>query len=249
MSECLHSDCPQDAVPVKVNRVFDSCSDKDCLTGVVVRLEGCELPPHCAFVKIKCVSIRDVCISVEPVPFNRGFYSIDLTYTFDVDLLASDRACEPGMPLRGTATATKTCILYGSESATKTFTSSGESTGHTNSCCNIVNLPVASVQVVDPVVLEAKIGRGHCKCASGETDMPNRAVILTLGLFSIVELSRPVTVLIPTYPYTVPAKACCANNDSPCEVFSRLQFPTEEFSPIPLEASGNQESCGCGCDE
>ena len=32
MSECLHSDCPQDAVPVKVNRVFDSCSDKDCLT-------------------------------------------------------------------------------------------------------------------------------------------------------------------------------------------------------------------------
>lgn len=45
MSECLHSDCPQDAVPVKVNRVFDSCSDKDCLTGVVVRLEGCELRP------------------------------------------------------------------------------------------------------------------------------------------------------------------------------------------------------------
>ena len=65
MSECLHSDCPQDAVPVKVNRVFDSCSDKDCLTGVVVRLEGCELPPHCAFVKTKCVSIRDVCISVQ----------------------------------------------------------------------------------------------------------------------------------------------------------------------------------------
>ena len=58
MSECLHSDCPQDAVPVKVNRVFDSCSDKDCLTGVVVRLEGCELPPHCAFVKTKCVSIH-----------------------------------------------------------------------------------------------------------------------------------------------------------------------------------------------
>lgn len=26
-----------DAVPIKVNRVFDSCSDKDCITGV----QGC----------------------------------------------------------------------------------------------------------------------------------------------------------------------------------------------------------------
>ena len=245
MSESLHPDCPQEAVPVKVNRVFDSCSDKDCLTGVVVRLEGCELPPHSTFVKTKCVSIRDVCISVEPVPFNRGFYSIDLTYTFDVDLLVSEHACEPGMPLHGTATAAKTCILYGSESATKTFSSSGACTGHTNHCCNIVNLPVTSVQVVDPVVLEAKIGRGHCKCAAGESEMPHRSVILTLGLFSIVELSRPVTVLVPTYPYTVPTKACCANSDSPCQVFSRLQFPAEEFSPTPLEATGNQEGCGC----
>ena len=28
------NDC--DAVPIKVNRVFDSCSDKDCVTGVQV---------------------------------------------------------------------------------------------------------------------------------------------------------------------------------------------------------------------
>jgi hypothetical protein len=61
---------------------------------------------------------------------------------------------------------------------------------------------------------------------------PRRTVVLTLGVFSVVELTRPVTMTAAAYPYQVPTKTCSAEStDSPCEVFSRLNFPTEEFAP------------------
>lgn len=37
--------CP-DAVPIKVDRVFDSCSDRDCLSNVQILMDGGELPPQ-----------------------------------------------------------------------------------------------------------------------------------------------------------------------------------------------------------
>ena len=47
----------------------------------------------------------------------------------------------------------------------------------------------------------------------------------------MVELTRPVTMTVAAYPYQVPTKTCSGDTDSPCEVFSRLNFPTEEFVP------------------
>ena len=124
-----------------------------------------------------------------------------------------------------------------------------------------MNLPLASVQIVEPIVLEAKIGSACCELAApaeGEANGPchrRRTVLLTLGMFSVVELSRPVTVMVQTYPYTVPRKECNCNSDSPCEMFNRIQFPTEEFSPSTLEDGAAPcggcdgcGGCGCGCD-
>ena len=77
-----------DTVPVKVNRVFDSCSDRDCFSNVQILMDGGELPANVTMVKSRCVRVSDICMNIEPVPFNRGFYSIDLTYTFRVELMA-----------------------------------------------------------------------------------------------------------------------------------------------------------------
>ena len=60
------------AVPVKVNRVFDSCSDRDCISNVPVILDAGELPSDIQLVKCRCVRVADVCMRLEPVPFNRG---------------------------------------------------------------------------------------------------------------------------------------------------------------------------------
>ena len=225
------------AVPVRLDRVFDSCSDKDCITNLQVMLEnGADLPPQFTSVKTRCCTIDSICMTVEPIPFNRGYYSVDVTYNFGVDLLCYERACEAPTLMHGSASASKSVILYGSESNTKTFFSSGVQIGNTNACCDVVNLPTASCQCVDPIVLETRITT--VRQPNTEDGSFMRAVVLTLGVFSVVELSRPVTVTAAAYPYHVPTKSCSAETDSPCEIFSRLSFPTDEFLPqLPDQAA------------
>ncbi len=238
------------AVPVKLDRVFDSCSDKDCITNLQVMLECGELPAQYTSVKTRCVSIDNICMSVEPIPFNRGYYTVDITYTFGVELLCYTRTCEAPAIMCGMASASKSVILYGSESNTKTYFSNGARIGDTNRCCDVVNLPTASCQCVDPIALETRI----CVLPPMPPLLPpqdqenyfppapRRTVVLTLGVFSIVELTRPVTMTVAAYPYQVPTKTCSADNtDSPCEVFSRLNFPTEEFAPT-ADGSVRQEA-------
>ena len=237
-----------DAVPVKVNQVFDSCSDRDCISNVPVILDVGELPASIQLVKCKCVRVADVCMRIEPVPFNRGFYNIDLTFTFRVELLAYTHACEQPQMLEGTVYASKSSILYGSESNTQTFSSNGCRLGTTDACCEVVNLPTASVQVVPPLALETKIGTVCRQPDPGQVQEgyppTMRTVVMTLGVFSVIELTRPVTILVPTYDYTIPTKECTADTETPCAVFDRMRFPAEEFSPASLQDSGDRPSCG-----
>ena len=238
-----------DAVPVKVNRVFDSCSDRDCISNVPVVLDAGELPANIQLVKCKCVRVQNVCMRIEPVPFNRGFYNIDLTFTFRVELLCYAHACDTPTVMEGTLYTSKSSILFGSESNTQTFYSNGCQTGTVDSCCDVVNLPTCNVQVVPPLALETKIGTICRPVQPGQTDQipPTiRTVVMTLGLFSVIELTRPVTLLLPTYDYTIPTKECTVDTETPCAVFDKMRFPTEEFSPASLNAA---DPSGCGCRE
>lgn len=237
-------------VPIKVNRVFDSCSDKDCVSGVKVTLSrSTPLPFNATIVKTRCVNVSDACISVEPIPFNKGFYSVDILFNLDVELLAYETSCSAPTTLIGTASLSKNCILFGSETNTKTFSSDGTAIGSTSKCCRTVNPPTAIVQSLSPLVLESKITNicSGCECNAenlvNEGCKPSRMVELTLGLFYVVELVRPVTIMVPTYNYNIPKKECCTNNDTPYEMFDKIKFPTKEFSPIKFEASQ------CSCQE
>lgn len=244
--------CP-DAVPVKVNRVFDSCSDRDCLSNVQILIDGGELPSNITLVKSRCVKVADICMNIEPVPFNRGFYSIDLTYTFRVELMAYERACGSPVLITGTAYAGKNVILYGGESSSKTFFSNAanpEPDMSVNCCCESINLPTVAVQVVEPIALETRVGMVCPPAPDGSTAVPTRTVIMTLGLFSVVELYRPVTIMVPTYEYTIPTKECHCDTESPCAVFDRIRFPAEEFSPGSVTGCGDTvPDCGCGVPE
>ena len=66
-------------------------------------------------------------------------------------------------------------------------------------------------------------------------------------MFSIVQLQRPVPLLIPVYDYCIPDKECSTNTDSPCELFNRIEFPTDEFFPKGLES--DDDNCGRDDDE
>lgn len=231
----FNSSC--EGVPVRVNRVFDSCSDKDCLAEIPVTICSGAISSNINIVRSRAASVENVSISVEPVPFNKGFYSIDITFTFCLEILGYENSkCAP-IILQGTAYASKNCILYGSESSVKTFTDSETCCSLTNNTpCRAGNPPTASVSVLEPVILETNI----CRNSSNINDQNSAPQItVTLGLFSVIELSRPVTIMVPTLDYTIPHKQCCNESDSPCEVFEKLKFPEEEFSPQSL----------CSCEE
>lgn len=251
----LPDQCPE-AVPIKVNRVFDSCSDRDCLSNIQITLDNCELSPNVTLVKSRCVKVTNICIAVEPVPFNRGFYSIDLTYTFNVELMTYERACGSPTIVTGTAYASKNVILYGGESNSKIFFSDQEppEVNTDMACCETLNLPTASVQVVEPIALETKIVNQNKSHESGKHEH-ERSVVMTLGLFSVIELYRPVTIMVPTFEYTIPTKECHTDMESPCAVFDKIRFPAEQFSPgsIPgcseAPSGGDYGSCpGCCCN-
>ncbi len=224
MSEAkANSNCFREAVCIETQRVFDSCSDKDCLEDLeVVFSDETQKIIECAsFVKCKCVEIVNTYFTIEPVPFNKGFYSIDITYVFNVDLEVYTSSCSSPQTVSGTAQFSKKVILYGSEGASKLF-SSDDDTVHTPVGCCYPNLPTATVRVVPPVVLDCKLvtkshhhkpGCCDCCCPPPHGDgklppqRPEKKVLITLGLFSIVSLLRTVNVMVPVYEYCIPEKA------------------------------------------
>ena len=72
-------------------------------------------------------------------------------------------------------------------------------------------------------------------------DPVRRTVYVTIGIFTIVQIVRNVQMLIPAYDFCIPEKECEATSDDPCELFRRIDFPTDEFFP--------PKSGDCGCED
>lgn len=241
--------CFKEAVCINANRIYDSCSDKDCLEDVRVYFTDRDQPIIDQAISVKCkdVSIINAYLDVEAVPFNRGFYSVDITYFFAVKVSAlSSPLCKP-QTVMGIATFQKKVILYGSEGSVKTFTSTQGRNFVNNGS---TNAPRAMLQAVDPIVLAVKLADCHCRsdndlcdlpsviCSCFEGDFtgvnPSKTVYVTLGLFTIVQLERKVQLMIPAYDFCVPDKESVSSTDDPCQLFQKIKFPTDEFFPPNL---------------
>ena len=74
-------------------------------------------------------------------------------------------------------------------------------------------------------------------------------LFVTLGQFSIIRLERDAQLVVPVLDYSIPTKECCDSpgcGEDPCEMFSRIPFPTAQFAPRNCDA---KENCGyhtCG---
>ena len=116
-----------------------------------------------------------------------------------------------------------------------------------------------TVEVLDPMILSSCV-REICECSCAETacQIPaairglfdeelvlsgdRRRLFVTLGQFSIVRLEREAQLVVPVLEYSIPVKECCDNpggTEDPCEMFSRIPFPAEEFSPRGCDSQGN----------
>ncbi len=262
----------KEAVCIDTNRVYDSCADKDCLEDLRVYFTDSAqcIIDRATNVRCRGSEVLNAFIEVERIPFNRGCYSVDVTYYFKVCL---DVFCGQGNPtmVEGLATFSKKCILYGSEGNVKVF-SSEFSCGDVDEQLDMVTTnPRAKVQTVDPICLDAKLCRvcdcchndscckpsrvpkNVCRCFNGDFETyekePEKAVLVTLGIFTIVQLERDVQMLIPAYDFCIPNKECNCETDNPCEAFRKIQFPVDEFFPPKEGCLKDSFAPTCGCVE
>lgn len=238
----------KEAVCIDTSRIYDSCCDRDCLADLkVVFTDRAQNIINCAkSVRAKKAEILNACIDVEEVPFNKGCYSVDITFFFKIrfDVFMSS-GCETEK-VCGLATFSKKCVLFGGEGSVKTFSSEFHDDRNDEQLPCVETVPRAKVQTVDPIVLDSslccendcccectcKIPCSVANCFDGDF-CPNNGntVTVTLGLFTIVQLERDVQILIPSYDFCIPRKECCIDTEDPCDSFKKIKFPTNEFFP------------------
>ena len=246
----------QGEINVTVQKIYDTCKDKDCLTDMRVYLSPADqtLIDNAINIRARKSELVWTTVNVEEVPFNRGFYGVDLMFYFKTGFEVYTGDCRPSI-VEGLSFYNKKVILYGGEGNTTTF-SSLDHLCKTNRN-SYMNLPIAEVEIVDPIVLSTRIINASCNCCCSESenlnlpdrvsnlfcdgliDAANRKLVVSLGLFSVVRTLRDVQVQIPCSPFTLPEKECSEpSEEEPCSFFEKLGFPTNEFFP-----HGN----GCDC--
>ena len=254
---CREKDCIEDAV-------VDFVEDVQCLIDKAVK------------VRVKEAEVVKVLADLDDVPFKRGFFTVNVRYKIKVkvefcyrdqinNLVSSD-------PKVGFVWFAKTVILFGSEGQVKVFSSTDPefcpSADGCDGCGSMIqqdNKPTVKVEVAEPLVLNARIKRIHCpkvKPYGDEYDeievddnvaaerrriLPQKNVVVTIGLFSIIKLTRLGQLLISAFNFCVPNRECIASTDeNPCDLFETIDFPFDQFFPpqafdFPIEEEFEKE--------
>ena len=252
----------REAVCVHTRKIYDSCRDKDCIEDLrfYPKLQYVDVINHALSVKGGSADLLYVYVDVEPVNFNRGFYTVDMRFFYNVTLQAYT-SCPAPVTVEGLCVFDKRAILFGSEGSAKIFSSDTVIDELDIPGRMRTNLPTAVVEAVDPIVLDARIMDCCCKrdCDCDLCEIPtvvgdffggelssgddSRRIYVTLGQFSIVRLERDTQLLVPVYDYCMPDKECACGDgcEDPCALFRNISFPVGEF--FPPNTVKRPESC------
>ena len=140
--------CIREAVCIHTKKIFDSCKDKDCIEDLRVypTCGSQEVLDRALSVKAGTAKLLYAYIDVEPVGFNRGFYTVDVRYFYRITADAFIGAARP-IEVCGLAVFDKRAILFGSEGGAKSFSSDSPSVC---SCQDLMgsSLPTAHVEAI-----------------------------------------------------------------------------------------------------
>lgn len=114
----------REAVCAHTKKVYDACRSKECIQDLRVYLtrQSQELLERSTNVKPRRAELLWVDIDVQPVDFNRGFFSVDVRYFYKIFAEVS-AGCGRMQDLCGLAYFDKRAILYGSEGSVRVFSS------------------------------------------------------------------------------------------------------------------------------
>lgn len=263
----------REATCIHTSKIYDSCQAKDCLEDLRVYLTASsqQLLENAQSVKCGRAELLHVSVQVDPVGFNRGFFTVDLRYFYRITAeITSSGCCRPNH-ICGLTYFDKRCILFGGQGTAKIFTSQQNCTGQGGGSSFETNLPTAVVEAVDPIVLGIKLAEPKCGCDCHLGEMPGaileqfgepvlldqtnqNRLLVSLGQFSILRMERDSQLLIPVYDYCMPEKECCCDGpvveDDPCRLFQQVDFPVGEFFPpasVDSTDTGTQFKRNCGC--
>ena len=255
----------REAVCVHTKKIFDSCRDKDCIEDLrVYPTRGSqEVLDRAVSVKAGSAELLYAYIDVEPVTFNRGFYTVDVRYFYRITADAFVGAARP-VEVTGLAVFDKRVILFGSEGSAKIFSSNAAPCGPDAQNLPKSTAPTAVVEVVDPLILGLKLlDVCDCRPEPGCAEIPSAVagcfpeelmnggdrhrLYVTLGQFSLIRLERDTQLLMPVYDYCVPDKECPCDGcgpcqEDPCDLFRKVKFPVNEFFPPSSISSRNETS-------
>ena len=255
------------ALSIHTRKITDSCRDKDCIEDLRVYLTKSSqaLLDTASGAKVRCADLLYTYIDVEPVAFDRNHYCIDVTFYYRI-LADATIGCVRPAALYGLAVFSKRVVLCGEENKAHIYTSSTQLNGPDGLSRLSGNTPTAVVEVLDPMVLSSKV-RDLCDCTCKEStvvQIPNcilqmfddelvlsgesRRLFVTLGQFSIIRLERDAQLVVPVLDYSIPTKECCDNPgcaEDPCEMFSRIPFPTAQFAP---KGCDRNQDCNTDCN-
>ncbi len=140
-------------VCIETKRVLDSCRDRDCFEKVKVMVTdfGRDILERTTNIRAKNACISWTNITIDPVKFNRGFYSVNIRFYIKIVF----EACLCGgksQEFDGVAVIEKKVILYGSESNVSMFKSNPDASDFCavpEPCCAGKNVPMAIVDAID----------------------------------------------------------------------------------------------------
>ena len=250
----------REAVCISTQKIMDACRDQDCMEDLTVYLtqESQETLECATSVKARSAELLYAEVGVEPINYQDDYYCVSVQYYYRIIADAVLCAVRPAA-IYGLATFNKRVTLFGGDEGARVFTSTGATVSE------------AVVEAIDPVILRARIQevcqchRPACSCQGTSLPQPvaeafddelvlsgqNRILTVTLGQFSLIRLERQTQLLIPSYDYCMPEKACCDQGcgvpENPCEAFSRMQFPVQAFFPQSDRERVCGRNSGCGC--
>lgn len=256
---------PQD-LSIHTRKITDSCRDKDCIEELRVYLttNSQDLLDSAAGAKVRSADLLYAALDVEPVAFDRKHYCIDITFYYRILADATVSTTRP-VALTGLVIFSKRVVLCGADSRAHIFSSDVViNTAEALAAYSTKN-PTAVVEVLDPMVLSSKVvdvGEGSGgdqpvvqipefikELFDGDFVLSGdqRRMFVTLGQFSIVHLERDTQIVVPVKDYAIPCRECCDTPgcaEDPCEMFSRIPFPAQQFTPTSCN-SGTPD-CNCG---
>jgi len=265
---------------IDVHKIYDSAKDKICIEDlkVFVGSEGQSIIDSASNIRCNGAEVIWAQISVHDIAFNKGYYSVDIRYYFRICF----EACVGGNAREfcGIAVYDKSTIMYGGDGNVSIFTSEATSGGICAGCLpngtlteSVSNMPKVVLEVATPICLavksvESNYNYGCCCCSCDQIPEPVlnlcdcaglvsdtegcKKLYVTLGLFTLIRMERPVSILLECAEYCIPNRESSVLSDSttdPCTIFKNMAFPTCEFYPPSFGAVSGGLVGGEKCTE